>query len=72
MAQLTSTILASMGKAKGMEINDTTWNSITQHSLDRIEVIKSMLDRSYKKKQLSGGIEGQVPLRFTRCQAVNT
>jgi hypothetical protein len=29
IAQLTSTILASTNKLKGMEVQDTSWNSIT-------------------------------------------
>jgi hypothetical protein len=37
IAQLTSTILASTNKIKGMEIQDTTWNSINRHSLGRVK-----------------------------------
>ena len=44
LAQLTSTILASTGKAKGMEINDTTWNTITRHSLGRIKDRTSLFE----------------------------
>ena len=44
LAQLTSTILASTGKAKGMEINDTTWNSITRHGLGSIKDRASLFE----------------------------
>ena len=44
LAQLTSTILTSTGKAKGMEINDTTWNTITRHSLGRIKDRTSLFE----------------------------
>ena len=44
LAQLTSTILASTGKARGMEINDTTWNSMTRHSLGRIKDRDSLFE----------------------------
>ena len=37
IAQLTSTILASTNKLKGMEIQDTTWNSTIRHSLGRVK-----------------------------------
>jgi hypothetical protein len=38
IAQLTSTILASTSsKIKGMEVQDTSWNSTTRHSLGRVK-----------------------------------
>ena len=37
IAQLTSTILASTNKLKGMEIQDTSWNSTIRHSLGRVK-----------------------------------
>jgi hypothetical protein len=37
IAQLTSTILASTSKIKGMEIQDTSWNSTIRHSLGRVK-----------------------------------
>jgi len=36
IAQLTSTILASTNKVKGMEIQDSTWNSSIRHSLGKV------------------------------------
>ena len=37
IAQLTSTILASTSKVKGMEIQDTSWNSTLRHSLGKVK-----------------------------------
>jgi hypothetical protein len=37
IAQLTSTILASTNKVKGMEIQDTSWNSTIRHSLGKVK-----------------------------------
>jgi hypothetical protein len=37
IAQLTSTILASTNKLKGMEVQDTSWNSTIRHSLGRVK-----------------------------------
>jgi hypothetical protein len=37
IAQLTSTILASTNNTKGMEIQDTSWNSALRHSLGKIK-----------------------------------
>jgi hypothetical protein len=37
IAQLTSKILASTNKLKGMEIQDTSWNSTIRHSLGRVK-----------------------------------
>ena len=37
IAQLTATILASTNKLKGMEIQDTSWNSTIRHSLGRVK-----------------------------------
>jgi hypothetical protein len=37
IAQLTSTILASTNKIKGMEIQDTSWNTTSRHSLGRVK-----------------------------------
>ena len=37
IAQLTSTILASTNKLRGMEIQDTSWNSTIRHSLGRVK-----------------------------------
>jgi hypothetical protein len=37
IAQLTSTILASTSKIKGMEIQDTSWNSTIRHSLGKVK-----------------------------------
>jgi hypothetical protein len=37
IAQLTSTILASTNELKGMEIQDTSWNSTLRHSLGKVK-----------------------------------
>jgi hypothetical protein len=37
IAQLTSTILASTNNTKGLEIQDTSWNSALRHSLGKIK-----------------------------------
>jgi hypothetical protein len=44
MAQLTSTILQSMGKVKHMEVQDTTWNSTLRHSLGKIKNRDNVLE----------------------------
>jgi hypothetical protein len=44
IAQLTSTILASTSKIKGMEIQDTSWNTTIRHSLGRVKNCKDLFE----------------------------
>jgi hypothetical protein len=44
IAQLTSTILASSSKVKGMEVQDTSWNSTIRHSLGRVKTREDLLE----------------------------
>ena len=44
IAQLTSTILASTNKTKGMEIQDTSWNSALCHSLGKIKTREDLFE----------------------------
>jgi hypothetical protein len=44
LAHLTSTILASTGKARGMEVTDTTWNSMNRHSLGKVKNRDSLFE----------------------------
>lgn len=44
IAQLTSTILASTNKLKGMEVNDTSWNSTIRHSLGRVRTREDLFE----------------------------
>ena len=51
MAQLTSTILQSVGRLKHMEVQDTTWNSTLRHSLGKIKNRDNVLEFMQKLRK---------------------
>jgi hypothetical protein len=44
IAQLTSTILASTNKLKGMEVQDTSWNSTNRHRMGKVKTRGDLLE----------------------------
>jgi hypothetical protein len=44
IAQLPLTILASTNKTKGMEVQDTSWNSMIRHSSGRVKNQEDLLE----------------------------
>jgi hypothetical protein len=44
IAQLTSTILASTNKLKGMEVHDTSWNSMNCHRMGKVKTLGDLLE----------------------------
>jgi hypothetical protein len=51
IAQLTSTILASTNRTKGMEVQDTSWNSTIRHSLGRVKTREDLLELASEEQE---------------------
>jgi hypothetical protein len=67
IVQLTSSILASSSKARGMEIQDTSWNSSIRHSLGKVkhrEDVFEFVKKLGKSKKAAFKQEGNLIQHF--------
>jgi hypothetical protein len=63
IAQITSTMLASKSKVKGMEIQDTSWNSTIRHSLGKVKSRDDLFEfvkKLRKSKEIAFKQEGNL------------